>query len=565
MLDPNHSQPGEQGEGNPLPPPSKSLSEIGHLFLSSIRQRQGDSAAPRPQRRPPGAHLPPDRPSQASNVSIDLTPEEFNQVFSAEDAARLDAHVNDLHEGLAADEPLHAPVTAVLASHFNGSQVDRVRAYARHLASSGRRIGLIEVDASELRLMCFDGHAHGEILAGPFADNCTDVPPAQLELEAFDPRQMAEALEEMSWDVEQWLLLLPSPRLPEARALLRDVSQWVLLSTCDHDGVVSAYRALKGLIEDVEREAGAVLPQSRRPRPRLSLAVMDAHDGTSAERIHRKLAGVCSQFLGWSIQPGPFVGALAGVDVAENLVLCCRPTRDKSQLGTGAQWRTVGDFIARARTEQAADAPQAPVEEELPSGGVDYMEPKMVEPLVSPEESRHFAEPMPIAAPEPLRAGSVMHSASAVPPAASEPTATDDVIDLIGGDDETSVLTSVLRHDAGRYVECPIAPPMRATARLAVGRDHRLVMLSVARQGLADLRAIGLAYRWLVENRALIAMAVPQLAIDAHAMPHLNLLVDQHDLGADILQPLLGATHVTLQSYRKLRWAGRTGLLLQAA
>jgi hypothetical protein len=43
MLDPTHSQPADEQHGaNPLPPPSKNLSEIGHLLLSSIRQRQGE-------------------------------------------------------------------------------------------------------------------------------------------------------------------------------------------------------------------------------------------------------------------------------------------------------------------------------------------------------------------------------------------------------------------------------------------------------------------------------------------------------------------------------------------
>src|SRR5688500_19005517 len=95
---------------------------------------------------------------------------------------------------------------------------------------------MIEVDASEFRLMCFDcgtPDSHGEIL--------------DFDDESFDPRRMAEALDEMNHDVDQWLVVLPSPRIPEARALLRQVDQWVLLSTCDHDGVVSCYRTLKGL------------------------------------------------------------------------------------------------------------------------------------------------------------------------------------------------------------------------------------------------------------------------------------------------------------------------------
>jgi hypothetical protein len=150
------------------------------------------------------------------------------------------------------------------------------------------------------------------------------------------------------------------------------------------------------------------------------------------------------------------------------------------------------------------------------------------------------------------------------PPASSG----DDVIDLLGQETtESAIIASVLRHSLQmvNLVECPIVPPMRATAKLAVSREHRLSLIAVAKQGLSDLRSIGQAYRWLVENRALIAMAMPQMAIDAHAMPHLSVLIDQSDTTAELLQPLLSAAHVTVRTYRKLRWGGKTGLLLEAA
>ena len=60
-------------------------------------------------------------------------------------------------------------------------------------------------------------------------------------------------------------------------------------------------------------------------------------------------------------------------------------------------------------------------------------------------------------------------------------------------------------------------------------------------------------------------MALPQFAIDTDKTPRLRLLVDHTDLSADSLQPVLHSGHVTVQSYRKLRWGGRTGLLLDAA
>jgi hypothetical protein len=484
----------------------RNLSEISHLFLSSIRERQ-TGGAPRPQRTPP-----PSSPARAG-ASMDLTPEEFAQVFGA-------------GEELAAPEPSdeavrHAPVSVVLGSHLNGKQFDRVKQYARHLASGRKRIGLIEIDASEFRLMCFDGHT-GVI------DAASEAAPS----ESYDPRRMAEAIDELGWDVERWLLLCPNPRVPEARALLRDVNQWVLLSTCDHDGVVSCYRTLKGLAD----------PKSDL-RPRLSLALLDAAEPDAAERVFGKLAGVCSQFLGW---PLDFEGSIAAQvnNVAEHLVMCCRPTRDKGQLGSAPQWQVVADFLVRARSA----APAAEHESHN-------------SPEATPEELAPLAEATDMHTSEPTTPAT---SPASEPAAAITSAISDDVIELPGDAGEAGIIATVLRHRAGELIECPIAPPMRPSARLAVTRDRRLVLLAAC-DGHADLRAIGNAYRWLVENRSLVAMAMPQLAIEPQALPHLRLLMDHRDASAETLRPMLEQAHVAVQTYRKIRWGGRTGLLLEAA
>ena len=70
------------------------------------------------------------------------------------------------------------------------------------------------------------------------------------------PRAVAEAIEEMSWDVRRWLLFVSPAAQPEAQALLSAIGHWALLSTCDHDGVVSSYRMLKGL-SDAPRGAAS--------------------------------------------------------------------------------------------------------------------------------------------------------------------------------------------------------------------------------------------------------------------------------------------------------------------
>ena len=117
-------------------PQDKKLSEIGHLFLSSIRSK-ASNGSPAPQRIPPGAPRP--------EPEMDLTPEEFAGVFNR------DEQIEPIAESRTGPVP---EITAVIASHLNGRQLDRVREYARHLTIDGSRIGLIELDASEFRLVC---------------------------------------------------------------------------------------------------------------------------------------------------------------------------------------------------------------------------------------------------------------------------------------------------------------------------------------------------------------------------------------------------------------------------
>ena len=502
--------------------PNRPLSEISHLFLSSIRDAAGNGQ-PRPQRTPPKA-----------NVSMDLTPEEYAQVFGAEAAA-------DGTPAQHLEQERIAPVSALIGAHLNGRQFDRVKQYARHLAGPRKRIGLIEADASEFRLMCFDGTigaTNGEVEVAAS--------------ESYDPRRMAEAINELNWDVDRWLLFLPNPRVPECRALLREVSDWVLLSTCDHDGVVSCYRTLKGLTE-------SRLPADRLvARPELSLALLDAPDADSADKVFRKLASVCQQFLDWPLESQLIVRDAH--EVAEHLVVCCRPTRDKAQMGVHPQWEIIGDFLARAKASRAAaPAPQVSDETEEEAAPQSMSEPEL------PEVPRAVRAALAHEQEEPMRISPPQHAPQPTAEVTKPQAATDssdDVIDLAG---DEAVLSAILRHRSGELVECPIVPPMCDKAKLAVARDRRIVLLGEAGHGLTDLRAIGRAYQWLVENRNLIAMAVPQMSIDAHQMPQLSLLVDRADAGAATLEPMLQSGNVTIETYRKLKWGGRTGLLLEAA
>src|SRR5258706_14016750 len=95
---------------------SRSLSEIGHLFLSSVRERQ-TNGAPLPKRQPPAGRA---APAARLEVSVDLTPEEFAHVCGT--AAGLASP-----RGAAGNHPGRFPAsTAIIGGHPGGQPVQSV-------------------------------------------------------------------------------------------------------------------------------------------------------------------------------------------------------------------------------------------------------------------------------------------------------------------------------------------------------------------------------------------------------------------------------------------------------
>jgi hypothetical protein len=258
-------------------------------------------------------------------------------------------------------------------------------------------------------------------------------------------------------------------------------------------------------------------------------------------------------------------------------------------LASAPQWEAVGAFLRSLGGEEAdasvdpmqQDKEQEPamkIEQEAGAvGGTSHENPSAPQaaaPTATPA-SASAASPAPIGA---TPAGSAQTIFSAATSAAAAPVGgsmsigahpVDDadaaeVIELPAGAGESAILDAVVGQGR-QFIQCPVKPPKCEHVMLAVSRDRRLTMLAVAGKGLTDLRSIGAAFGWLVENRGLVAMALPQFAIDAHGMPALRLLVDHADVGEDVLQPILSSGTVTVQAYRKLRWGTRTGLLLEAA
>jgi len=324
---------------------------------------------------------------------------------------------------------------------------------------------------------------------------------------------------------------------------------------------VSCYRSIKGLTES--------------HRPRLTLALINPTDQAEAGRVYRKIAGVCQQFLGWPMEAEPAVQPAE--DITETLVMLCRNNKDKSAVATAPQWQIVSEFIGRSAiapvlNDEAPDASGFERESEI-----DLEETLMTTETKTFVETQHVADvvipaapaiqPTPVApAPAPAPKIEPAIFGSIAPTVAATIEDDGEITDLPSGETtEAAVLGAVLRKPSQGLIETPIKAPSCPQAILAVNRDRKLVLLAVARQGLSELRAIGQAYRWIIENRPLLAMALPQFSIDTHALPCLRLLVDRTDLSADILQPMLESGNVKVQTYRKLKWGAKTGLLLEAA
>ena len=511
----------------------RTLSEISHLFLSDVRDRH-TGGAPRPQRVPPGQKpaVEPDIPAANTNA----IPEPHQHLPGAANNAIVDSET--------APTP---PITAVIAAHFGGEQPARVRQYAEHLAARIGRVGLIEVDGCEVRIACFepDGDAVGL--------HFDDAPFPQSEVN--DARSLAEAIEELDWDVRHWLLAPSNLRCAETRLLMGSVRHWALLSTCDHDGVVSSYRALKGLCDIVDGR-----------KPLLTLSLLDAGSEPEMVRVFGKLAGVCQQFLDWPVEPEPAVRPAP--DVTEDPVLVFRPDQPE---GAGP-WKVLADLAARANgSESMVDDANIFSKRAVGRTSVEERDGPATPPVRHAPAQEEFVmneQPRPTPAPT-ANSSSNEHRSTGDPVIAAEVTTsrtgTSEVLEISSDGTADSILAAILSRPESGLVECPVRTPMCPSARLTIDRDRRLILMAVAREGLAELRSIGQAYRWLIENRALIGMAVPQLAIDAHQFPRLRLLIDHADASADVLQPMLQSGHVTVQAYRRLRWGDRTGLLLDAA
>jgi hypothetical protein len=491
---------------------SASLDDIGHLFLTDVRKRH-TGGAPLPVRTPPGSKAAPipAPPRKAKAMEIEI----------------------------------------VLAQHLNAGSLPAVRKYARQIAAKIGQVALVEIGDDGLRLSRFDSSLAAD-------EECfADEPASPPSPEPADIKRIAAALEEVAFDVSRWLIYLPGgSRSSETGKLLSSIGRAVVLVRADDEGVVAAYRALKGL--------------SAAGRPAMSLAVLDADDQSHAQAVYRKLAGACKQFLGVEIS---FDSSVESTEtVAQHVLLQCR-----AAAGDTSHWSAVGFFVAKSvageeqkiqKAEWPAAAPEPIKLDEVVAN--EQTAPAPVEEPASQDDpdlglfttaTAEKTEPEKPA--EPIQY---------IPPSVSIPsdeTGVWEVLDLPeAGESPAAILASIARQGS-EWKPCPVAPPMCDAGTVVVGNDGRLILLAIATGNLSQLSPIALAYRWLTENRGLLSMllqmAQPKIEIDVLSMPQLRLFIPHTQASAETLKPIFPGPQVSIHSYRPVRWGDKRGFVLNAA
>jgi len=480
--------------------PQQSLGEIGHLFLTDLRHRH-TGGAPLPKRKSPA-------------VSIDEVPGE-------------------------SEDPQTPPaqLSAVLAHHLGQGALQRVRAYAGHIAAGAQRVGLIEIGEDGLRLTCFDS-THPASAQDP-AEAISQPP-----MEPADERRITQALAEMSWDIRRWILFVAAgPKSVTARSLITKARHWTLLTSADDTGTVTAYRALKALVSSADAT--------------ISLAVVGADSQSQAEIICRKVAGASKQFLDRVVEDE---GMVAPADnITESIALWCRAGANVSE-----HWTAVTRFVEQCvapsdSTSAAEDAPDESDELEIsaqaaaaPTNANMEMQSPATGPIPMPTMPT-----MPTMTPAPTASIGLTTPAPAV-------AGIDEVIDLPSDADAGRILQAVLQGQSD-WIASPLKAPHCEFASVAVDRDGRLALLAAAGGGISQLPQISRAYAWLIENRSLVKLALPQMNIDATALPKLTLFIDEADSTSGELTVVLQSGSVSIRTFRRLRWGQKTGLVLERA
>lgn len=383
------------------------------------------------------------------------------------------------------------------------------------VAVSGGRAGVVRAGDGMLHLGLVDS---GLPVDAGLQENC----------ELGSLTELRQAVAELSTDLDRWVIGL---NVDDAGAVevLRGIARttcsasWVVIVEQGDDGMVAAYRVIKTL-------AGVT---TEGKRPRLVLACV----GSEAVGWANRLRAVMRKFLQWDAADAILLPVEAGDEDPAHPVMRLRERAGASE------WQ--GMIVEMLSPGSAVGNVSEPI-----------MEPVSAQPVVEPVAPAVIGQPSATA--EPAR-----EDVQPPPRLTLTETGDDDASEVIEltGTGEGAMLDSIVR-SLGDLSLCDLENPRLPSARVAVTSEGRLVLLSLA-ANTQDLAAVGQGLAWLRENATLIARACKPMEIIAALLPEARLFATPDS--AEGLARLVVGTAVKVQAYRTVKWAGRRGLLLEAA
>lgn len=249
----------------------KTLDALGDLFLTGAEagdKDQAEKARPDPLDVPGPFKLHPTATTTEPRQSAPRSRDRVGAARPPQRAVSREAHVE-----------------AVFLGNLPGFGGPWLTQYAHHLATAAGPIAVLHVDDVQIDLELIGAAAHRRDL--DTLSRAADVPAEQGILATLD----ALAADHLP-PLAAFILHLPDPLGDVSRTIAADLDNWTIVCSSDQAAVVSAYRWIKGLLED---ESVNAAPH------RIGLMVMGC-DHATAQETSAKLSDTAGAFLDADIE-----------------------------------------------------------------------------------------------------------------------------------------------------------------------------------------------------------------------------------------------------------------------
>lgn len=538
----------------------KTLDALGDLYLTN----PGPGAASKTEEKESRDPLDAPGPFQLSPRATTTEPKQ-SRVRSPRARDRRGFAVAASHD-VATETPAsrRASAEAVFLGNLPGFGGPWLTQYAHQLARAAGPIAVLHIDDEQVDLELIGAGEHRREL--DTLTRAADLPSEEGLLATLDVIT-ADHLPPLG----AFLLHLPDPLSDTSRTLAADLDNWTIVCSSDQAAVVSAYRWIKGLLEDEE------VGQSPH---RIGLMVMGSDEQT-AQETSAKLSETAGNFLATDIE---LIGSL------KQMVPVQMKTLGSFEGGEGVwpqllAWledRADGQTVTLPRSQPprmtAAEMEVAAEEDGIPTAALDELPEDLLpsneiasavlEPAATtyipddappvdgdaPSSVREFVErlkkpktqePSSAAPPPPVEPEPAPESVAAPSPS---PAAAPQPVAVANTDDNQPSLAELVKDQ--RVVALRARCPHDNDVQLGVGEDGRLQLL-LRHSGEADhlkeaLSRLTYVGHWAGLHAEILQLTAPDTSINSQLAPAMHLFTEYGKAAAAMVAYVDPDTHLHL-------------------